>query len=346
MASGLITNEASHRTRSHRVFRLLRWTVLTFAVVFALLTAWFIFRIEKFILDQLPSEVRIGTLSVSFFNRKFVLSDVQIYAKEKGACDGRVLVTAARIDGSFHLRARKLHTLTASALQLTKDAFDRRCLEKPKVQSDYGPRRYIADEGLVIDVKDAMIPGGNFGTLRATSVITAKYLDERDFQIAADRLQITGTRLSIDGRKIHIDFRQNTESNALHTASGTFTARYSDLSKLPKLSNRKFSVRSGEAELKLTASYAGSEWMLFTAVELKGVRVSGQPLYNMPMGLLQLTPENMWPMAEDAPGVLAFQFKTLSTTPKLGSTYAADIKIALRNKIRGNLKKKIPVLPF
>ena len=335
-----------HITRAHRWFGLLRWSALIFALAFALSTTWFVFRIEKFILARLPPEISIGKLSVSFLNRQFVLTDVQVSAGESGACKGAPLLRAARIDGGFYLRARQLHTLKAVGVELTKDATDRRCLDRAKNQAEVAPSQYIAPEGLVIDIQDALVPAGEIGTLKVVSALTLKNIDPRNLQIGSARLLINGKRLSVDVRKLSINIRRTPETYVLQSASASLTARYADLSKMPRLTNSKFHVNAGNAELKMTAVYSGSQWSIVSGVDLKAVKVSGESLFKMPMGLLQLTPQNMWPMAEDAPGLLAFEFSTIATPAKLAATYAADLKNALRNKIRGNLKKKFPILPF
>jgi hypothetical protein len=310
------------------------------------LTTWFIFRIEKFILSQLPREISVSSLSVSFLNRQFVLKDVKVFARASGACEGRLLANAARIDGAFYLQARQLHTLKAVGLQLTKDAIGRRCFERAKEAPEVALSEYVAPEGLVIDIEDASVPIPELGQLKVASVLTLKNIDSLNLQLDSARFRVQGKRLSIDARKIIINLRRTPETSVLQSASVNLTLRYLDLSKLPRLSSRKLSVNSGDAEIKLTAVYSGSQWSIISGVELKGVKVSGESLYKMPMGLLQLTPENMWPMAEDAPGLLAFQFTTLAGPAKLAATYANDLKIALRNKIKGNLKKKLPILPF
>lgn len=331
---------------SHRILRWLRWVVLALALAFAGSAIWFVLRVEQFVLSRLPREVVIGNLSVSFLGRRFVLNDAQIFGRPTGACAGKLLATAAQIEGGFYLRQRQLHTLVLQGGRLTAEGLDRRCFEKTRQPGDFSLRPYMATDGLVVDIRELLLPVRELGLMKLATVTTVKFSDDETLKLSADRLTAAGKQLSIEANKLNLEFGRTGEAFELQAASATVAARFADLSKLPKLSNRKFIVRSGNAELKLTAGYARSQWSIFTAVELKDVKVGGEPLYNMPLGLLQLTPENMWPMAEDTPGLFTFNFKTQAMTAKLPSVYAADLKIALRNKVRGNLKKKVPVLPF
>jgi len=331
---------------SHRILRWLRWLVLGLALTFAGFSIWFVLRIEKFIVARLPREVVVGNLSVSFIGSRFVLNEVQILARAGGACEGKVLATARQIEGAFILRQRKLESLTLSDVRLTADGMDRRCHARETSQREFNLHQYASPSGIVIDIREAVLPVREFGQLRLNTVANLTYAEPNSVQINADRVKLTGKNLAIAGQKIMLQFGKNGAGYELQSAAAVVTAKYSDLSKMPRLSSRKFSVRSGDAELKLTAQFAHLQWSVVTAVELRGVKVGGEPLYNMPMGLLQLTPENMWPMAEDAPGIFSFGFSTEATSAKLPAVYASDFKIALKNKVRKNLKKKIPVLPF
>jgi hypothetical protein len=332
--------------RSHRLLRWLRWVFLALALTFAGLSIWFVLRIERFILARLPREVVVGNLSVSFITSRFVLNDVQILGREAGACSGKVLATARQIEGDFLLRQRQLKSVTLADVRLTAEGIDRRCFAKDTHQSDFSLRQYTSAAGVIVDIRDAVMPLREVGAARLNAVATLVYPDEKTMSIKADRITLAAKNLNITGRNVSLALDRNSNGLQLQNAAASVTARYSDLSKLPRLSSRKLVVRAGEAELKLSAEFAQSAWSVFSAVELKGVKVGGAPLYNMPMGLLQLSPESLWSMAEDAPGLFAFSFKTLATTVKLPATYVADFRIALTNKVRKNLKKKIPVLPF
>jgi len=332
--------------RPHRILRWLRWLVLGLALTFAGFSIWFVLRIEKFIVSRLPREIVVGDLSVSLLSSRFVLHDVQILGRAGGACEGQVLATGRQIEGAFTLRHRQLYSLTLSDLQLTQAGVDRRCYAREAGQRELNLQQYASPSGIVVDIREAILPVREFGALRLNTVANLVYAEANSLQLKAERVTAVGKNLNIAAQKIALAFGKNGSGYVLQSAAVVVTAKYSDLSKMPKLSNRKFSVRSGDAALKLTAEFAQLQWSVVTAVELRGVKVGGEPLYNMPMGLLQLTPENMWPMAEDTPGIFSFAFSTSATNAKLPATYASDFKIALRNKIRKNLKKKIPVLPF
>ena len=61
---------------------------------------------------------------------------------------------------------------------------------------------------------------------------------------------------------------------------------------------------------------------------------------------LKLTPQNLWPMVEDKPNFFTVAFKTTGSWKGLPRRYAADFKRAVVKKVKANLKKKIPALPF
>ncbi len=316
------------------------------AVVFTSLTLWFIFRIEKFIVERLPQEISTENLSVSFVNSAFVMSKVTIRGRKGTACDGKVVTEIGELTGTFSLRHRRLTGLAAKGLQLKSLALARDCFVRKDEKNDLRLNDFAMPEGLKIRLDQGRFPVPEFGELTASTNILLTSSSADLVSIQSDRISAANKRLQLEVKGAKADFLREAGSFVLSAANFSLQVRLSDLEKIKVLKSRKITVLAGDAEMRTSAEARGGRWQVESTVALRKIRVKGEPFFNMPMGLLRLTPENMWPLAEDSPGLVEFSVKTEAYTHQLLRAFAADMKRALTAKIKGNLKKKMPVLPF
>lgn len=337
---------------AHTHARRSRWRLylklasLLVAVVFTSLSLWFIFRIEKFIVERLPSEITTENLAVSFVNRAFVMTKVIVSGRKGTPCEGKILTEIGELTGTFSLRYRKLTGLAVKGMQLKPLAFSRECFVRKGEKPDMKLNDFAMPEGLRVSLEAGRFPVPEFGELTASTNILLSNSSADVLSIQSDRIRAANGRLELDVKGAKADFLREAGSFVLSAANLTLVLRVNDLAKINRLKSKKLTVLSGDAEMHSTAEVRGGRWKVQSAVALKKIKVKGEAFFNMPMGLLQLTPENMWPMAEDSPGLVEFSVKTEAYTHQLVRAFAADMKRALTAKIKGNLKKKIPVLPF
>lgn len=324
----------------------LKLTSLLVAVVFTSLTLWFIFRIEKFILERLPGEITTENLSVSFVNRAFVMTKVVIRGRKGAACEGKVIMEISELTGTFSLRHRRLTGLTVKGLQLKTPALTRECFVRKGEKPDLKLNDFAMPDGLRIFLEAGRFPVPEFGELTASTNILLTNASPDVLSIQSDRILAANGRLMLDVKGAKADFLREAGSLVLSAANLSLVLRVNDLAKIGRLKTKKLTVLAGDAELRSTAEVRGGHWKVESTLALKKIRVKGEPFLNMPMGLLRLTPENMWPMAEDSPGLVEVSVKTEAYTHQLVRAFAADMKRAVTAKIKANLKKKIPVLPF
>ena len=114
---------------------------------------------------------------------------------------------------------------------------------KPRQQGDFSLRPYMATDGLVVDIRDLLLPVRELGLMKLATVATVKFSDDEMLKLSADRLTAAGRQLSIEANNLNLAFGRTGEAFELQSASATVAARFADLSKLPKLSNSKFIVR-------------------------------------------------------------------------------------------------------
>lgn len=324
----------------------LKLTSLLVAVVFTSLTLWFIFRIEKFIVERLPNEITTENLSVSFVNRAFVMTRVVIRGRKGTSCEGKIITEIGELTGTFSLRHRRLTGLAVKGMQLRPPVLSRECFVRKGEKPDLKLNDFAMPDGLRITLDAGRFPVPEFGELTASTNILLTNSSPDVLSIQSDRIHASNGRLTLDVKGAKADFLREAGSFVLSAANLSLVLRVSDLAKINRLKSRKITVLAGDAELRSIAEVRGGRWKVESTVALKKIRVKGEPFFNMPMGLLKLTPENMWPMAEDAPGVVEFSVKTEAYTHQLVRAFAADIKRALTAKIKANLKKKMPILPF
>jgi hypothetical protein len=317
------------------------------AVVFVAGIFWFSLRAEKYILAALPEEITVQNLSVSFLNQAFVMTGVVVQGKAGSSCGGKTMFTIRELTGSFSLRYRKL-----SALRFVKPEYKdspglRDCITQPAKKPALRFSDHVHPSGLAVRVEEGLLslPGFDDMEIHADFILAER---------GPNRLALSGNRLSIrnsiaefDLKKLALEIQGGAGGDPV-AESGHIMARLRVIrpEKISQLRTRQFTVLGGEGDIQMAADANHGFVTAYTSVDLKQMRLTGQTLYNMPMGLLTLTPENLWPMVEDSPGHLKFSFKTRSEQAQFVRSYVADFRKALVDKIKANLKKKIPVLPF
>lgn len=321
----------------------LKLSVALFAVAFTAALLWFIFRIEKYIISRLPKEISVENISVSFLNQSFTAAGVKFNGKPGTGCEGKILAEVAELDGKFLLKERKLTEIRLKKPALKKEALRRDCFvktgEKPvRLGENIGPA------GIKIQVQEGSVPAPEVGELAVEAVLTIRENEHGAIVAGFEKFSAVNSLIRAEARKLALAFVPNGETLRLSDGEIMGSIKADRLEKFGRLSTKKLRVLAGEGEIKFSADIRRGDWTLFTNVDLRRLKLRGEPFYNMP--LMQLTPENMWPMVEDTPGFFNFSFKTSSSEPKLAKTYAADFRNALTKKVKANLKKKIPVLPF
>ncbi len=322
----------------------LKLFVASFAVIVTALLLWFIFRVEAYLLSRLPKEITVEKLSVSFLNQAFVMTGAKVMGKPGTTCEGKVVLEVAEATGKFRLKERKLTELQVKAVTVKSDALRRGCFVKPGDKPDLRLGDGVGPEGLKVQVSDGIVPVPEVGDVTIQTIFSVRENEHGATVVQFEKMHAENARLSADAKKIALAFVKGTEAMRLSDGEIMATVKLNRLEKHTKLSSKKFRVLAGDAELRISADIRRGDWTLYTAIDLRHMKLTGEPLYNMP--LLKLTPENMWPMVEDSPGLFSFSFKTLAPEAKLAKTFAADFRGAITRKIKGNLKKKIPVLPL
>ena len=140
-------------------------------MVFTSLTLWFIFRIEKFIVERLPSEISTENLSVSFVNRAFVMRNVTIRGRKGTACDGKVITEIGELTGTFSLRHRKLTGLSVKGMQLKPLVLTNECFVRKGEKADVKLGDFVMPEGLNISLEGGRFLVPEFGELTADDVV-------------------------------------------------------------------------------------------------------------------------------------------------------------------------------
>lgn len=321
----------------------LRLAIAGVALAVALTITWVLVRLEKILLSNLPPEIRAGDLAVSLLAQRFLFTEFSVLAWPDSACAGKELLSIRNLSGEFSLRERRLKSLTVDGLRLSPAGHSPTCWRSNSVQ----PVRlsFFAAEGLGIDIKDARFTLPEVGE---TQLVGRLDIKEEDNIVKANFAQIVLQNALFRGRapKIELHIASTEKSRQLSFLRGSAAIKIPQLAKIRRLQTRRLSVDAGSADIALTANFAAGQWRIVANVELRNVRLSGEPFYRMPFGLLQLTPQNVWPMAEDAPGIFSFGFEVNAAQRDLRQKFAEAVREALLRKAKKNLRKKIPVLPF
>lgn len=319
---------------------------LVFAAAFSTVTVWFILRVEQIILSLLPREIQAESISVSFIGRSFVLKGVKVSGYTSSPCAGRLLFEIGELTGRFIIRERRLTALLVNGAELNNQGWQKDCFAVAQQSRPLRLAEIAAASGLDVELRQVRFRLPFLGEAVANGSFRLTEPEPDTVQVKAPSLLLAGVRLQGEARQLSLDLKRSADSWQLVAGSFTATLRLKQLEKISKLSSRRLTVLAGNADVRLIANARRGNWKVTTGVELTKVRLRGEPFYTMPMGLLQLTPENVWPMVEDSPGLLAFNFETEAAQGQLVKEFTADLRRALTSKIKGNLKKKVPVLPF
>jgi hypothetical protein len=337
----------THPQRRYRRARFwLKLGVLLFAAGFTATTLWFILRIEQIILSRLPREIQASGISVSFLGRSFVLQGVRVTGRMSSPCEGRLLLEIAELTGKFLIAERKLTALSINGAELNNQGWQKVCF----AASPESPMPRLADiapsSGIDVNFRQVRFRLPYLGEATASGAFRLSEPQPDSLHLRAAQVALSGVRIQGQARELAASLNRTNGSWQLVSGNVTATLAVRQLEKIPGLSSRRLTVLGGNADIRLTASARQGNWSILTQVELTKVRVRGEPFYSMPMGLLQITPENVWPMVEDSPGLLSFHFETKAHQKELIRQFTADLRRALTRKVKGNLKKKVPVLPF
>ncbi|MFZ5631040.1 MAG: hypothetical protein ACOY5B_18035 [Spirochaetota bacterium] len=324
----------------------LKLGALLIAAGFTATTLWFILRAEQIILSRLPREIQAAGISVSFLGRSFILKGVRVSGRVGSPCEGRLLLEIAELTGSFVIRDRRLTNLSVSGAELNNQGWQKACFAATPQSRVLRLSEIASASGLEINFRQVRFRLPYLGEASATGSFRLAEPQPDTLQLRAAQLALSGVKIQGEARQLAVDL--NRTNGSWQLVSGNFTAvlGLKQLEKIPKLSSRRLTVLAGNADIRLTATARQGNWKILTHVDLSKVRLRGEPFYSMPMGLLQLTPENVWPMVEDSPGLLSFHFETEAHQGQLIREFTADLRRALTSKVKVNLKKKVPVLPF
>jgi len=317
------------------------------AVVFVAGVLWFSLRAEKYILAVLPEEIKVQNLSVSFLNQAFVMNGVVVNGKAGSSCAGKTVLTIRELTGSFSLRLRKLSALRFVRPEYKDSPELRACIREPGKKPSLRLSDNVHPDGIAVRVEGGLLSLPGFEDIEIHADFTLVERGPGRLALSASRLGARNSIGEMELKKLALEI-QVAEGGDPIAENGNLMARLRVMrpEKISQLRTRQLTVLGGEGDIQVAADANHGFVTAYTSVDLKQLRLTGQALYNMPMGLLALTPDNVWPMVEDSPGHLNFSFKTRSEQAKLVRTYAADFRRALAGKIKANLKKKIPVLPF
>lgn len=333
-------------SRWHRIRFWLKIGALLSAVVFTAIVAYAIVHIEKIILARLQPEIQAERLSVSFLNRSFLLSGVKFSGRAGTPCAGRLLLSIAELAGNFVISERRLSRLTVNNAELMTQQWQRACFTRDTATPALQFSELILPTGLDIEFQQVRLRLPHAGEVAFSGLVQLSAPQKELLRARAAKLTFRGVRLQGNARRFEVELQKSEGNWRLSTGTFAVELKLKELEKIPQLSSRRLTVISGAADVRMVASVRNALWKIFTNVELSKVQLRGEPFYNAPMGLLRLTPENVWPMVEDSPGIFAFSFQTEATQKELANSFAANLRRALTKKAKGNLKKKVPILPF
>jgi hypothetical protein len=324
----------------------LKLAALLLAAVFSAVTIWFILRAEEIIRSLLPREIQIEGISVSLLGRSFVLKGVRVSGRLGSPCEGRLLLELAELTGQFVIAERRLTALAINGAELINPGWQRVCFTATPQSPPLRLSDFAVSEGLEVKFQKVRFRIPHLGEVSATGGFRLSEPQPEGLQLRSVQLSFSGVRLQGKARELLLNLQRTNGDWQLISADFIAALSLKQLEKIPKLSSPRLSILAGNADIRVSATARQGYWKIFTQVELSQVRLRGEPFYSMPMGILQLTPENVWPMVEDSPGLFSFSFETKARQAQLVNKFTTDLRRAFTAKVKRNLKKKVPVLPF
>jgi len=314
--------------------------ILSFSSIVVAVFAIFVsLRLETILRNQLPRYIQAEALKISLIAGGFTLENVSIFARDEtlADCSGKKIFSLESLSGNFKWWGLKLKSLVLTRPRMEIQNLGCLRTREPKKleRADW-----LNEDGLKIEIARGEFDVPDFGPVDINSKFIVRPID-MGFDIASEMFVAANKLVILRVSKLSLSIvEQKIKAEALATLE------VPDLSALKRLKTKALTVESGSGEAKLSLGLLHGEITAYTNIELKRLRVRGEPLNKMPLGLLEVTPQILWPMAEDKPGFFAFSFRTRTKEQRLVKDYVADFKKAFVNKFKLNLKKKIPILPF
>lgn len=326
-------------------FRL--YTKLALASVFVCVVAtllWFIFRIEKIILSELDESIAVEDLYVSVLNSTFVAQNVRVVGDSEGDCAGATIFEVKRLTGKFTWTERKLVSLILDEASFFSETLKKNCLFSRDKKPGFRIQNVLPQEGISITVKGATILEPFFGPISTEGVFVLKQEKNGEAILSFSNFVAKNYLAKLDVPKGQIEFVKNASGLSIKKGSAKATLYIPELQKLPQLRQKNFRIVQGSSLLRFTVDISNERYALYSMLDLKNLKLVGRPFYDKMF--IKLTPENVWPMVEDSPGLFTVTFKTVASRKSLPRQFAIDLKHAIIKKAKLGLKKKIPILPF
>lgn len=324
----------------------LKLSALIIVLLLVATVSWFILRIEKIVLSRLPREVSTEGISISFLDRSFHLKNILLRGRIGSPCEGRDLVRARELKGSFHLRERVLTKLTAKDVVYVGDTFQKECFVAPQEKDAIDWRKIAPESGLAVDLQSVRFNVRRWGeaVLSSQFVLREKSPGRLavDFKSAVLQFSLGEARV----KKLTADLERKNNNWQIENMEAALEVKLPELQKIAGISSPKLTILRGAADATLNAAVQKGRWQIDANVRLIGMRLRGAPLYRAPFQFMEMTPQAIWPMVEDSPGVFQIAFKSKMATHQLVNVLRRDFRAAVSRKVKWNLKKKIKILPF
>lgn len=308
--------------------------------------SWFILRIEKIVVERLPREISIEGISISIIDRSFHLKNVLLKGRIGSPCEGKELIKAKEVKGSFALAPRILKKLKIKDAVFLEKTFQKECFIAPHERDAVLWQTFIPSEGLKVDLQPVRYNIPRWGEAAFSGQFVLREKSPGSLVIDFKNATLQSVLGVLQLKKLQADLEREKNIWRIENMDAALDVTLPQLEKISGVSSPKLTVLKGTASISLNIKVQKARWQVESHIRLTNMRLRGAPLYKAPFQFMELTPETVWPMVEDSPGIFRVAFKSRALVSQLVKTWRKDFRSAMSRKIKNNLKKKIKVLPF
>ena len=325
--------------------RILIWTSIFFLILFI---AGFVFvkMIDSMIQKSLPEFLQAKTISTSLLQSVIRVDDLKLLSSP--ACNSLPMIEATILQSAFSLQRRTVSSVKIDRADIFLDRIQKHCMPQLKENDKSMPLDYIGKQGMDLIIENAILHISNHQKLLFTAHLRILPQTDKSYRIdhQSFRVDYHGLIVKMQRGSMVVVPPQEPNGNFQKYGSATFRIESNALEKIPGINSEKLQLVKGAIQATADLVVGYSEVALSGDVHLLNVKVQGNPLIQSPLSFFRLTPDALWPLAEDSPGKFNFIFKANGRQDQIIELTGKAIRQAITAKVKANIRKKIPLPIF
>ena len=330
-------------TRRRR--RLLWGTAIVLIIVS---TGGFIFvkMIDSMIQKSLPEFLQAKSISTSFLQSVVRVENLKLLSSP--ACNNLPMIETNVLQSAFSFQRRSVSSVRIDRADIFLDRIRNHCLPQLKESDKSVHADYISKQGLDLIIDNAVLHLADHQKALFNAHLRIIPQDDQSYRIdhQSFRIDYYGLAIKMQRGSIVIIPPKDPNGDFKKSGSAALMIESDAVEKIPGINSEKIQVLKGSIRASAQLAIGVGGVTVSGNVNLLNLKVHGESLIKSPLPLLKLTPDALWPLAEDSQGKLNFTFTAKGHQSQIIELTGKAIRLAITAKIKANIRKKIPIPIF